>query len=98
MRTRAHIGAFACGVVLAITACGEIFGVSYASQLASISGDVTMPDTVAVNTDFSVTFATTGGGCSENGTTQVTMIDAHTAEVRPYDQQERRSKRVHDDT
>jgi len=46
---------------------------------------VTSPDTVAVNTDFDVSFETTGGGCTNAGTTTVTMADSRTAEIRGYD-------------
>ena len=45
---------------------------------------ITMPETVAVATPFEVTVQTYGGGCIDEGDTEVTL-SAHAAEVRPYD-------------
>jgi hypothetical protein len=77
-----------CVVVLGLAACAGLFGPVWASRLGSIDqtlGPVAVPDTVAVNTSFLVSFTTSGGGCHRMGNTQVTMVDSRTAEIRGYD-------------
>jgi hypothetical protein len=81
--------ALAFGLVILISACGEIFGPTYRSQLGYIdqtfSQPISIPDSVAAKTDFTVSFRTSGGGCMKQGDTKVAMIDSRTAEIRPYD-------------
>ena len=77
-----------CIVALGLAACAELFGPVWATRLGSIDqtlGHVTVPDTVATNTNFLVSFTTSGGGCDRMGNTQVTMVDSRTAEIRGYD-------------
>jgi hypothetical protein len=45
---------------------------------------LTMPETVAVATPFDVTVRTYGGGCIDEGDTEVSLTP-RAAEVRPYD-------------
>lgn len=45
---------------------------------------VTVPETVTVGETFSVTVMTYGGGCIEQGETDV-RLEARRAEIRPYD-------------
>jgi hypothetical protein len=76
--------------VLGLTACYEIFGPVWATKLGSIMIDsatsIVIPDSVAVSTDFTVSFQTGGGGCDRAGTTEVKVIDSRTVELRPYDE------------
>jgi hypothetical protein len=78
-----------CIAGLGLAACTGLFGPTYALRLGYLetypSLSVTVPDTVAVSTDFDVSFHTSGGGCTEVGTTKVAMVDGRTAEIRPYD-------------
>jgi hypothetical protein len=78
-----------CSVVLALSACSALFSPNYALRLGVLEPPaaplVTVPDTVAASTDFDVSVRTSGGGCNDIGTTDVTMVDDRTAEVRPWD-------------
>jgi hypothetical protein len=81
--------ALVCGLVAMTAACGAIFGPTYRSQLGYIDqtfpSPISIPDSVAAKTDFTVSFRTSGGGCMKQGDTEVMMIDSRTAEIRPYD-------------
>jgi len=74
---------------LGLAACSELFGPNYALRLGVLEPPaaplVTVPDTVAASADFDVSVRTSGGGCNDIGTTEVTMVDNRTAEVRPWD-------------
>jgi hypothetical protein len=78
-----------CLPVLGLAACSALFGPNHALRLGVLEPPaaplVTVPDTVAVSTDFDVSVRTSGGGCNDIGTTEVTMVDDRTAEVRPWD-------------
>jgi len=78
-----------CLLVLGLSACSTLFGPNHALRLGVLEPPaaplVTVPDTVAVSTDFDVSVRTSGGGCNDIGTTEVTMVDDRTAEVRPWD-------------
>ena len=77
------------GLIAMTAACGDIFGVTWVSQLAIIdqtfASPISVPDSVDAKTDFTVSFSTDGGGCMKGGDTKVTMIDSRTAEIRGYD-------------
>jgi hypothetical protein len=73
-----------------LTACAELFGPQYALQPgefnAIIGGPlVTIPDTAAVSAPLGISARTSGDGCRNFGTTDVTIVDAFTVEIRPYD-------------
>jgi hypothetical protein len=71
------------------SACAQLFGVVWASRLGFIQPDsAVVPDSVAAGVGFTVAVQTSGGGCNRAGNTVVLMVDAHTAEVRPYDEYE----------
>ena len=78
-------------IVSLASACAEIFGPRYDSILGQIDltfQPIAIPDTVSAKTDFTVSFYTDGGGCTKVGNTTVSMLDGHTAEVRPYDERQ----------
>jgi hypothetical protein len=78
-----------CVASLALVGCPSLLGPSYAYYLASVDASAAViPDTVAVDSTFTITFHTGGGGCETDGYTQATMIDGRTAEIRAYDQRE----------
>lgn len=79
----------ACLLGSGLAACTELSGPQYALRAGAfdptIGPLVTMPDTVAASSTFDISVATTGDGCSKSGTTDVTIVDDFTAEIRPYD-------------
>ena len=78
-------------IAVLVAGCADIFGPHYSSHLGQIDTTfkpISVPDTVAANSDFTVSFYTSGGGCDRDGNTAVTMADARTAEIRGYDERQ----------
>lgn len=79
-------------VALALVACSELFGPKWAPRPGHIdSTTLLVPDTVTIGASFSVSFLTRGPLCSRPGNTNVNMVDARTAEVRPFDDVDERA-------
>ena len=78
-----------CLLGLGLAACSALVGPTYASRPGVLeppsSPSVTLPDTVAVDSDFAISLETSGSGCNTIGTTEIKMVDDHTTEVRPWD-------------
>jgi hypothetical protein len=91
MRTRLLV--LSCMSALALSGCGltDLLtgGGSARSIVVSAGGDtarIIVPDTVARGTAFNVQISTFGGSCIPDADrTEVSLVDASTVEIRPYD-------------
>ena len=61
----------------------RLFGILRLSPEDSIS--FVVPDTVAINTDFTIATTTYGGSCDSKGPTDVIVMSDGSIELRPFD-------------